>query len=290
MGHITKCCIHGYDVFLDENLNVIIDKIMQGKVITLLSLQQRAKVPKFGNWESEDNVPYTVYFEKARQGKTGGKMINPNDPQENPDMFPDIPPPAQAPPSRTRNEPEEPTGRRAVRSHEERVSREDGEFRQSTESPARNENLGRGSTQQRRGGHGSGSGRPARQSAGSEYSIERSPLHPQFQAKIAEKGSGSPAGYGKNSYDNSHGTPGRSRMKPVESPDRGAAVPRFGEWDENNPSSADNYTHIFNKVRQERQTSSPNVTGRDTEPSYATKRKEQSHDDHKSCCFPWSRK
>lgn len=35
-------------------------------------------------------------------------------------------------------------------------------------------------------------------------------------------------------------------------PDRGAAVPKFGEWDENNPASADGYTHIFNKVREER--------------------------------------
>jgi RPM1-interacting protein 4 len=37
-----------------------------------------------------------------------------------------------------------------------------------------------------------------------------------------------------------------------ESPDKAAAVPRFGDWDENNPSSADNYTHIFNKVREAR--------------------------------------
>ena len=39
-------------------------------------------MPKFGNWESEENVPYTAYFEKARKGR-GGKIINPNDPQEN---------------------------------------------------------------------------------------------------------------------------------------------------------------------------------------------------------------
>ncbi|XP_075081978.1 RPM1-interacting protein 4-like isoform X2 [Nicotiana tabacum] len=42
-------------------------------------------VPKFGNWDG-DNVPYTTYFENARKGK-GGKMINPNDPEENPEAF-----------------------------------------------------------------------------------------------------------------------------------------------------------------------------------------------------------
>lgn len=36
-------------------------------------------------------------------------------------------------------------------------------------------------------------------------------------------------------------------------PDKGAAVPKFGEWDVSNPESADGFTHIFNKVREERQ-------------------------------------
>lgn len=31
-----------------------------------------------------------------------------------------------------------------------------------------------------------------------------------------------------------------------------SSVPKFGEWDESNPSSADGYTHIFNKVREEK--------------------------------------
>lgn len=35
--------------------------------------------------------------------------------------------------------------------------------------------------------------------------------------------------------------------------DKGVTVPKFGEWDENNPASAEGYTHIFNTVREERQ-------------------------------------
>uniref|UniRef100_A0A453RLU4 RIN4 pathogenic type III effector avirulence factor Avr cleavage site domain-containing protein n=1 Tax=Aegilops tauschii subsp. strangulata TaxID=200361 RepID=A0A453RLU4_AEGTS len=36
-------------------------------------------------------------------------------------------------------------------------------------------------------------------------------------------------------------------------PTRGSAVPKFGDWD-SNPASADGYTHIFNKVREEKST------------------------------------
>lgn len=237
----------------------------------------RPTVPKFGNWESEDNVPYTVYFDKARKGKTGGKMINPNDPQENPEMFADkIPPPA--PRTRPHAEPEEPVGRRAVQpTNDRRTSREDNEY----QTP--NDNAGRrtsGGSAYQRGGQGT---RPAKHSAGSENSFDRSPLHPHYQAKAAGKGN-------DNSYDSSHGTPTRSRMKPTrgdESPDRGAAVPRFGEWDENNPSSADNYTHIFNKVREERVTGSPMVSGSDARPNYNIPRNQKSS--NKCCCFPWSK-
>lgn len=181
-------------------------------------MQQRPVVPKFGNWESEDNVPYTVYFEKARKGKTGGKMINPNDPQENPDMFLES---AQEPPARARSAPEELIVGKAAKTatHERQSSRDGADPRQSYEAPPRNENAGRRGSNvpahQNRGGHGSGSGRPSRSSAGSEHSIDRSPLHPQYQAKLAGKGSSYSGSEGKHSYDSSHGAPGRSRMKPV---------------------------------------------------------------------------
>ena len=32
----------------------------------------------------------------------------------------------------------------------------------------------------------------------------------------------------------------------------GTAVPKFGSWDVNNPASADGFTHIFGKVREEK--------------------------------------
>lgn len=49
-------------------------------------MQQRSHVPKFGNWDG-DNVPYTVFFENARKEKSNGVIINPNDPEQNPEAF-----------------------------------------------------------------------------------------------------------------------------------------------------------------------------------------------------------
>lgn len=41
-------------------------------------------------------------------------------------------------------------------------------------------------------------------------------------------------------------------------------MPKFGGWDEDNPSSGDGYTGIFDKVREEKQTTGsakvPNIT------------------------------
>ncbi|CAL9023219.1 unnamed protein product [Prunus brigantina] len=249
-------------------------------------MTQRSHVPKFGNWEGEENVPYTAYFDKARKGRTGpgGKMINPNDPQQSQDMLSDISSSASSPP-KVRAEPERPV-------HERRRSREDNDLRQFANSPAHRENLGRRTSgeaaNQPNRGRGVSSGethrKPARPSSGSEYSVERSPLH--RNARVS--GRDSPSWEGKASYDSSHGTPGRTRLKPRdESPEKGAAVPKFGEWDENDPASADGFTHIFNKVREEK---AGKVPGTPSQSSYPDARKQAANDTAKSCCFPWSRK
>ncbi|KAH7865577.1 hypothetical protein Vadar_008530 [Vaccinium darrowii] len=40
----------------------------------------------------------------------------------------------------------------------------------------------------------------------------------------------------------------------MASQDKGRPLPKFGEWDVNNPSSADGFTVIFNKARDEKRT------------------------------------
>lgn len=112
------------------------------------------------------------------QDRGDGKVINPNDPQANPTMFPNS------------------TGTRT--------------------EPAADDQ----SSHQRHGARGGGSGRhPGRQGTGSaDHGIDRSPLHPHHQ-KVMEKGSASPGGEGRNSYNSSHGGAGKSRMKPADQGD-----------------------------------------------------------------------
>ncbi|VFR00517.1 unnamed protein product [Cuscuta campestris] len=55
----------------------------------------RPNVPRFGNWENEIQ-PYTVCFDQARKYK-GGKAINPNDPQDFPEMSQNVAPSSAKP-------------------------------------------------------------------------------------------------------------------------------------------------------------------------------------------------
>lgn len=176
----------------------------------MLIWQQRSHVPKFGNWEGEDDVPYTVYFDKARKSRPGSKMINPNDPEENPDLVlqnsssDDVIPPK--PRVSSENQSEKGTVRLAH--NDLQKNKEEGDVKHSVNSPARPGGHGVGSADSRR--------RPSRQStASSEYSVERSPLHRQAKTP----GRDSPSWEGKSTYDSSHGTPGRSRLRPVNRDD-----------------------------------------------------------------------
>ncbi|KAA8548382.1 hypothetical protein F0562_000066 [Nyssa sinensis] len=93
-------------------------------------MAQRSQVPKFGNWESEENVPYTVYFDKARKSRAGGKT-NPNDPQDNSNL-----PPVQPLPLQQDAEQKGDKGPEAVKSkHEPHMSREDSDLRRPSDSP-----------------------------------------------------------------------------------------------------------------------------------------------------------
>ncbi|KAL6576758.1 hypothetical protein OROMI_011034 [Orobanche minor] len=249
----------------------------------------RSSVPKFGNWESEDGdgVPYTAYFDKARKTRgVGGKMINPNDPQD-PDMFPSkdpsplAPPPSNPPPQKSRTKTDEPVGTGPERRGR---SKEDADFRQFSNSPARDDKTNELSY----GGRAQRVAQTARRSDRPEQGFDRSPLHPQHQAKVTGRNNGSPAWERKN-HDSSHGTPGRTRLNPTargdDSPDSGAAVPKFGNWDVTKPDE-ENYTHIFNQVREEKNTKAGNVSGTPEHPSYGA-RHQQAKEPKKPSCFCW---
>ncbi|WOK96613.1 RPM1-interacting protein 4-like isoform X1 [Canna indica] len=226
-------------------------------------MAQNAHVPKFGNWDSEGDVPYTQRFEVVRKVRNEGKMINPNDPQENPEAFNE---------NSAASNPKD----------EVHASREDY-LHQPTQSPLR---------------HGTGTHKSSTESSplhrhgyqrnSGEHSIERSPHHPHYQVKAATRaGVSSPS---RGPPEGGHTLPGRSRMRTGgrgdETPEKGSSVPKFGEWDENNPSSADGFTGIFEKVREEKKhgpAKSPMIS---TDMIYTNDQDGASS----SCCFGWCKK
>ncbi|KAG6573102.1 RPM1-interacting protein 4 [Cucurbita argyrosperma subsp. argyrosperma] len=53
--------------------------------------------------------------------------------------------------------------------------------------------------------------------------------------------------------------------------DKGRPLPKFGEWDVNNPASAEGFTVIFNKARDEKKTTGSvanMVSSQSNEPAY----------------------
>ncbi|CAI9759188.1 unnamed protein product [Fraxinus pennsylvanica] len=112
-----------------------------------------------------------------------------------------------------------------------RMSRKDFDFQQSSNLPPRSENMvqksSNESTHHNYGGCGARSIGHARQIVGSEYNIERSPLNPHSQGKVAERGNGYPSSKEKNSYDSNHGNPGRSRLRPATMRDKTISLINF---------------------------------------------------------------
>lgn len=187
-------------------------------------------IPKFGNWDPNDHMPYTVVFDNARAGK-GGKMINPNDPMENEALFGKG---SDGGSVNNKDSASRPTAR-----HQRRASRDDSEFGQAFNA-----------------GHGRNSSRGEEESfsqfdngSGAGVGSGVSPIHPQAYGRLGRKpGSASPA-FEKKPEAGAPGTPSRNR------PERYAApLPKFGDWDVNNPSSGEGFTVIFDKARDEKKT------------------------------------
>ncbi|XP_057483075.1 RPM1-interacting protein 4-like [Actinidia eriantha] len=278
-------------------------------------MAQSSQVPTFGNWESEEN--YTEYFDNKRKKKGGGRL-NPNDHQVNTPLVLALPLKQEAElkgqkrPAATRPK------------HDFQTSHEDGQLRRVTDSPLHHESeaskevsrprherqLSReegeltrpiDSPYQRHGGPSTDEApkRVTRPNAGSDCSVDKSPLHPHYQARMGGKvgGVSSPSWERKVSSEGSHAssTPGRSRLRSVtrgnDTPDNGHAVPKFGDWDESDPTSAEGYSQIFNKVREEKQSEAGKVPAMATETSYSNGQKQYRNDNPKSCfCFPWGGK
>ncbi|XP_022016582.1 RPM1-interacting protein 4 isoform X1 [Helianthus annuus] len=234
------------------------------------TLAQRSQVPKFGDWENQDDVPYTVYFEKAKKGRKSKMTPQISDPSLNNNQSFQAPEEAHISYDESiQSEPEKPKVQDSSRTkHETRVSREEVDLRKSSDS----------SSQPRR---------VSRPSAGSVQSFDNSPMHPRHHARGGNKASVS----SESSYGAGSSTPGR-RLGPVtrgdENVDDGPAIPKFGDWDDNDPASAEGYTEVFNKARHDKHAGggkSPMITSENT--NYFGQRKEKPK---VFGCFPWGRK
>eukprot|EP00250_Pteridium_aquilinum_P007116 c16904_g1_i1 orf=285-929(-) len=171
----------------------------------------------------------------------GGKMVNPNDSMENEAFFGKGSDEGSVNHGVANESTTRPTSR-----HQRRASRDDAEF--GLGNQGFNAGHGRHSSRGEEDSfsqHENGSGMD-RASVGSGFS----PIHPQvYGGRLGKKpGSASPA-VDKKSDAVAPGTPSRNR------PERYAApLPKFGDWDVNNPSAGEGFTVIFDKARDEKKT------------------------------------
>lgn len=242
---------------------------------TLTEMAEHKGVPKFGSWEDEgqgDHL-YTQYFENARKGKSPGRSVNQNDRNEDTEALSNDPPSIKASPLRAGSDP----GQRKQKD-ERRANREDDLRRH--EATARKPYADSPNHRYGDPANYDGTARKA--------SNERSPMHARHQTRLANKGGvSSPSGDRRGSAPT---TPGRSKLRSSgrgdETPERGSAVPKFGEWDEKDPSTGEGFTDIFDKVREEKQSGLDNVGT--SNPYYMDRANGGRRNGSSGCsCFNW---
>ncbi|KAK1381920.1 hypothetical protein POM88_019655 [Heracleum sosnowskyi] len=196
------------------------------------AMAKKAHVPKFGNWGGDDNVPYTAYFDSARRSKAGGAMINPNDPEQNPEAF--------------------------RFGSDDNISAFEAPLQHNIDDdkvvPKENHQI-----EGHKGSRGSGHNyKNGLKSVTSETSSDRSNsdnsslpsnhriARPDRKKNSIENISFYPPSPGPNRPRNGH-----NLYDDLST--RSASVPMFGQWDERDPTSGDGFTIIFNKVKEEKQ-------------------------------------
>ncbi|KAJ8466612.1 hypothetical protein OPV22_029164 [Ensete ventricosum] len=125
---------------------------------------------------------------------------------------------------------------------------------------------------------------------GSDYRVDHSPTHPNYQMKI---GTCSSEGLSRGSRAITLSSPGKLRMTGVQYDNiqmsKGSVIPKFGDWDESNPSTADGFSRIFNRVREEKQRVSAKVSQVSSDKT-CDKDHESNHEPSGCWCFHWCRK
>lgn len=229
-------------------------------------------IPAWGNWDSTDNTPYTQKFENVRRTKKTGVSSSPSDPRRSPE------PPRKSPLHPSKYTPEALDHSPKYQPH---ASKPEPDHPRPMASPLREPVPRRHANplhQQHldQGGYGS----PYRATAGAASPMQAGNAarskHPSAGMQTPERRASSAV----------HGplTPGRIGAKQggrAYEVDDEVAVPPFGGWDEGNAASGENYTGIFNRVRNDKL--SPNSSAK--QPSSYSGKQENKVQQTCPCCI-----
>ncbi|XP_039060055.1 RPM1-interacting protein 4-like [Hibiscus syriacus] len=205
--------------------------------------QLGSHVPKFGDWDNDD-LSYTAYFENARKEKDG-KIMNPNDPEENPKAFMYM--------------------RRGLEINQDCQHAVESSKSEHKKNARRQRKKGPESVEEN--------------SSGSVRTLTHSNHHRRTSSgpKIGPSGEGSfsaaVSGQSQRNYEYKH--------------HRTASVPKFGEWDEADPTSGAGFTVIFNKVKEQKH--APPASN-STTVAQEVKTMNDSDRHHSKCPTPWGSK
>ncbi|XP_059440652.1 RPM1-interacting protein 4-like [Corylus avellana] len=224
-------------------------------------MAQNSHVPKFGNWDDNDSIPYTIYFENARKDKGGVKMMNPNDPEENPEAFMCM----------REGLAVNVNSNNSISSSEKQQNK--GGHSRPPAHPRNN--IITSSNQQKSGSHRRITSESGSERSGSDYSLMQ-PGHRRVRSDMKKKKNTS-SDHGSNSFSTSgtrHSTSRERTAGSYSSNDhmtahhKVASVPKFGAWDESDPKSGEGFTVIFNKVKEEKQIAATQFASEPTQSSY----------------------
>ncbi|TQD78626.1 hypothetical protein C1H46_035864 [Malus baccata] len=219
-------------------------------------MAKKPHVPKFGDWDS-DNISYTACFESARKNGVKG---NPNDPEDNPEAFKRMleSSAAQPPYISTSSSSKPQTSSEKVRQTE----RDSSHRAHQRRGIAHEHRVSGGSRKSYTSESGS-------ERSSSDYSLlQQQPRH--HRARSDRKSSLASSGSDRShSASNSQSKPKSTGSSTHQSSNliqhdthtRVASIPKFGDWDENDPQSGEGFTYIFERVKEEKKTASkfPNV-------------------------------
>ncbi|KAF5472726.1 hypothetical protein F2P56_009420 [Juglans regia] len=258
-------------------------------------MAQHSHVPEFGNWEN-DNIPYTAYFENARKEK-GGVMINPNDPEENPEAFMYMGRGALEMTAHDHYRAVQAPNHLHVDSSTKSVSPEEKQHIDKGHTSHRSHH--RNPSDLQKNGNPriiefeSGS---SYRSSKSDYSLMQQPSHRRKRSDNKK----TPAADGVDSFSSTVAGHGRQRVGSYSSVEivndvqhrRGASsIPKFGAWNEADPKSGEGFTVIFNRLKEKKQTEISHFpVVQQQQPSYHsnTERHERSSPRSKICCCLFS--